>query len=240
MPTESNENLVEFTECLSEMTAIIDSHNVQSVFMLGDYNAHPGESFATELLTFCAEQSWSCVDLELMPADSHTFVSDAHGCRRWLDHCLVTSAARQSVSAACVLYNTYWSDHYPVSIRCAVGGDGDDSDDKEKEEEAERERQEAIREAEERRKEKHRKMEEEREKMRQEIRDKYKIPKKEEMVEQQQAEPDNPLMRKKKTPEELAAEAELEDQDEFTKLKNTIETQVNELKSQIESKCVMQ
>lgn len=44
----------------------------------------------------------------------------------------------------------------------------------------------------------------------------YKIPKKEEVVEQQQAEPDNPLMRKKKTPEELAAEAELEDQDEFT------------------------
>ncbi|CAH0721341.1 unnamed protein product, partial [Brenthis ino] len=118
----------------------------------------------------------------------------------------------------------------------AVGGDGDDSDDKEKEEEAERERQEAIREAEERRKEKHRKMEEEREKMRQEIRDKYKIPKKEEIAEQQQQEPDNPLMRKKKTPEELAAEAELEDQDEFTKLKNTIETQVNELKSQIESK----
>lgn len=35
-------------------------------------------------------------------------------------------------------------------------------------------------------------------------------------MEQQQAEPDNPLMRKKKTPEELAAEAELEDQDEFT------------------------
>ncbi|OWR41519.1 complexin [Danaus plexippus plexippus] len=83
-------------------------------------------------------------------------------------------------------------------------------------------------------------MEEEREKMRQEIRDKYKIPKKEEIAEQQQQEPDNPLMRKKKTPEELAAEAELEDQDEFTKLKNTIETQVNELKSQIESKCVMQ
>ena len=28
--------------------------------------------------------------------------------------------------------------------------------------------------------------------------------------------PDNPLMRKKKTPEELAAEAEAEDQDDFT------------------------
>ncbi|CAD7084423.1 unnamed protein product [Hermetia illucens] len=111
------------------------------------------------------------------------------------------------------------------AVKGAVGGDGgDDGDDKEKAEEEERERQEAIREAEERRKEKHRKMEEEREKMRQEIRDKYNIKKKEEIVETQQEEP-NPLMRKKKTPEELAAEAEQEDLDDFTKLKNQIETQ---------------
>ncbi|KAJ3625934.1 hypothetical protein MTP99_016466 [Tenebrio molitor] len=67
----------------------------------------------------------------------------------------------------------------------------------------------------------------------------YNIKKKEEVVDPVQEEP-NPLMRKKKTPEELAREAEAEDEDEFTKLKNTIETQVNELKSQIESKCVMQ
>ncbi|XP_014254128.1 complexin-like isoform X2 [Cimex lectularius] len=122
----------------------------------------------------------------------------------------------------------------------AVGGDNDDADDKEKEEEAERERQEAIREAEERRKEKHRKMEEEREKMRQEIRDKYNIKKKEEVIEQPPEEPANPLMRKKKTPEELAREAEAEEQDEFTKLKNSIETQVNEIKTQIESRCSLQ
>lgn len=125
------------------------------------------------------------------------------------------------------------------AVKGAVGGD-DDGDDKEKEEEAERERQEAIREAEERRKEKHRKMEEEREKMRQEIRDKYNIKKKEEIQEVPPEEPVNPLMRKKKTPEELAREAEEADEDEFTKLKNTIETQVNELKSQIESKCSLQ
>ncbi|XP_027846992.1 complexin isoform X2 [Aphis gossypii] len=83
-------------------------------------------------------------------------------------------------------------------------------------------------------------MEEEREKMRQEIRDKYNIKKKEELPEPVQEEPANPLMRKKKTPEELAKEAEMEEEDEFTKLKNTIETQVNELKSQIESKCSVQ
>ncbi|KAL7286158.1 hypothetical protein TKK_0019565 [Trichogramma kaykai] len=82
-------------------------------------------------------------------------------------------------------------------------------------------------------------MEEEREKMRQEIRDKYNIKKKEEVQEIQQEEP-NPLMRKKKTPEELAAEAEAEDEDELTKLKNTITTQVEELKTQIEGKCSLQ
>ncbi|KAL7025898.1 hypothetical protein ACKWTF_013687 [Chironomus riparius] len=68
----------------------------------------------------------------------------------------------------------------------------------------------------------------------------YNIKKKEEVVEQLPQEEPNPLMRKKKTPEELAAEAEAEDLDDFTKLKNSIESQVNELKTQIESKCVMQ
>lgn len=126
------------------------------------------------------------------------------------------------------------------AVKGAVGDGGESAEDKEKNAEAERERLEAIREAEERRKEKHRKMEEEREKMRQEIRDKYNIKKKEEMPEPVQEEPANPLMRKKKTPEELAKEAEMEEEDEFTKLKNTIETQVNELKSQIESKCSLQ
>lgn len=44
----------------------------------------------------------------------------------------------------------------------------------------------------------------------------YNIKKKEEVQEAPPPEPDNPLMRKKKTPEELAREAEAEDQDDFT------------------------
>ncbi|KAF3421718.1 hypothetical protein E2986_08748 [Frieseomelitta varia] len=46
----------------------------------------------------------------------------------------------------------------------------------------------------------------------------YNIKKREEVQEATQEEP-NPLMRKKKTPEELAAEAEAEDEDEITKYK---------------------
>jgi len=44
----------------------------------------------------------------------------------------------------------------------------------------------------------------------------YNIKKKEELPEPVQEEPANPLMRKKKTPEELAKEAEMEEEDEFT------------------------
>ncbi|KAK8786686.1 hypothetical protein V5799_023537 [Amblyomma americanum] len=127
------------------------------------------------------------------------------------------------------------------SLAGQIGGDGETSEDKEAEAEAEQERLEALREAEERRKEKHRRMEEEREKMRQQIRDKYGIKKKEE---EKPAEVDDfaagSLNRRKKTPEEIAAENEAAEQDDLTRLRNTIETQVNELKSSIEGKCVLQ
>ncbi|XP_013786142.1 complexin-like [Limulus polyphemus] len=122
-----------------------------------------------------------------------------------------------------------------------IGGEGENQEDKNEAEQAEQERLDALREAEERRKEKHRKMEEEREKMRQEIRDKYGIKKKEEKeAEMNQAIAEGSLNRRKKTPAEIAAEQEAEEQDDFTKLKNTLETQVNELKTTIEGKCVLQ
>lgn len=134
-----------------------------------------------------------------------------------------------------------------------IGGGGSESaEEKEKLEELERERLEALREAEDRRREKHRKLEEEREKMRQGVRDKYGIKKREEKEEEIRKQQEalmknvNPaaeaggLNRSKKTPEELAAEAAFQEQDEFTKIRTTIETQVNELKNTIEGKCIIQ
>ncbi|CAH2101953.1 unnamed protein product [Euphydryas editha] len=55
MPFDNNqsENLIEFSQCLSEISAIIESENVASVIMVGDFNAHPGERFSRELLSTC-------------------------------------------------------------------------------------------------------------------------------------------------------------------------------------------
>lgn len=112
---------------------------------------------------------------------------------------------------------------------------------------------EARREAEEKRKEKHRKMEEERESMRQTIRDKYGI-KKREVIKEKEEEEDasGRIGRKKKTPAELAAEANADSDDEsqnsfIPKDFNELSAKVSELPGKVASsvseateKCVLQ
>ncbi|CAG4942883.1 unnamed protein product [Colias eurytheme] len=87
---------------------------------MGDFNAHPGELFGNELQNVCNEQNWTCVDLKMFGSisNTHTFVSEAHGSRRWLDHCVVTDAALRTVSSVRVCCDIFWSDHYPVEIQC--------------------------------------------------------------------------------------------------------------------------
>lgn len=57
MPTNRVKNLAEFTDCLSTVSAIIEESDVESVFILGDFNAHPGKLFYHELLKFCQERT---------------------------------------------------------------------------------------------------------------------------------------------------------------------------------------
>ncbi|KAG7295668.1 hypothetical protein JYU34_021952 [Plutella xylostella] len=120
MPTDSIKNLPEFTECLAEVSAIIDDLKIENVFVLGDFNSHPGELFCNELLRFCSEQKWICADFEYLGLDSgtYTFISDAHGCTRWLDHCLTSTVAYKSISSIEVKYDVSWSDHFPLQIAC--------------------------------------------------------------------------------------------------------------------------
>jgi len=130
-----------------------------------------------------------------------------------------------------------------------IGGGGETmtAEEKERLHQLEQERLEALREQEERRKEKHKKLEDEREKMRQGIRSKYNIKKREELKKeetelkkQDSVCSEGGLNRKKKTPEEIVAEAEEAELDEFTKFKNSLEHRITELKNTIEARCVIQ
>jgi exonuclease III len=122
MPTDSRDNLADFTDCLAGVSALIEEYSIESVYIMGDFNAHPNELFFTELMNYCNEQYWSCVDINMLGAASgtYTFISDAHQCRRWLDHCVVTQSAVQSVRNVYVEHSVTWSDHFPLIIECDI------------------------------------------------------------------------------------------------------------------------
>ena len=120
MPTDHSDNLPIFTNCLGEISAIVQQNNVESVYILGDFNAHPTAPFFDELLDFCDDNKWICADITKLgkSSDTHTFYSEAHSCKRWLDHCLVTESAWQTITSIRVDYGVYWSDHLPITIKC--------------------------------------------------------------------------------------------------------------------------
>lgn len=124
LPTDCYENLPDFTHCLSKISSIIeDARDTEAIYILGDFNAHPKELFCNELLDFCTEQNWTCADMNMLGAESgtYTFVSEAHGCARWLDHCVVTGAALPSVGRVWVEHGVQWSDHFPLFVECNLG-----------------------------------------------------------------------------------------------------------------------
>lgn len=95
MPTDELDNLLEFTNCLGRISAITEECDVSAVYVVGDFNAHPSASFGKELKLYCEEHKWIWADVAKLSvcSDTFTFISEAHGSRRWLDHCITTEAA---------------------------------------------------------------------------------------------------------------------------------------------------
>lgn len=120
MPVDCSDNLLDLTDCLSNISAVIQERNVESVFILGDLNAHPNGLFYKELMCFCSDQEWLCADVIKLDvqSDTYTFISESHGSRRWLDHCIVTKGAWPSVVDTFVKYDVFWSDHLPLYVVC--------------------------------------------------------------------------------------------------------------------------
>lgn len=91
-----------------------------NVFVLGDFNAHPGELFCNELIPFCSYFNYICADIDLLGinSDTYTYLSDSHGCVVLLDHCMVSTVAKSVIVRVDVLNDVSWSDHFPLQITC--------------------------------------------------------------------------------------------------------------------------
>ncbi|KAJ2937577.1 hypothetical protein O0L34_g12975 [Tuta absoluta] len=90
MPVCKSDNLPEFADCLCKMHSIVQDSGCSDTLILGDFNADPTTLFGKELMEFCGEYNYVCIDPLILPTDTYTFVSDAHGTVSWLDHCLST------------------------------------------------------------------------------------------------------------------------------------------------------
>lgn len=122
MPVKSADNLPIFTAVLGEISAIEESCNIETVFILGDFNSHPSKVFYNELNNFCLDRKWICADVCKLGMDSgtYTYYDHYHNCRRWLDHCVVSLSAWESISNVGVMDDVYVSDHLPIYIDCNV------------------------------------------------------------------------------------------------------------------------
>lgn len=122
LPTCKTDNFDEYAECLGKVHGIIENSNCNSCLILGDFNAHPSSSFGRELSSFCTEYRYEQIDQKFLPADSYTYLSDAHGTTSWLDHCLATETISKCVENVSIDYSTTWTDHRPLKILLKVQG----------------------------------------------------------------------------------------------------------------------
>lgn len=125
MPTEHIDNVPLFTECLAVISAVIASNSDEYVLCLGDFNAditRRKNVFARELVGYCKDQDWVCVDVSILGEESgtYTFRSDCNGATSWIDHCIATEAARNLIVDVHVVNDVFFSDHFPLVIECNI------------------------------------------------------------------------------------------------------------------------
>ena len=116
MPYCCSLNIDDYLDYLGNFSAMIQNLNCINLGEMGDYNADEKNSFGNLMNSFSEENELVISDYELLPSDSFTFVSEAHGTTFWLDHCLTSKSMFNCVKNISVLMEYITSDHLPLSV----------------------------------------------------------------------------------------------------------------------------
>ena len=120
LPYSDGQNDAEYIDYLTKLHCLISDHSNGNVFVIGDFNAHPRSRFGAELHNFCQNYDYSIGDVALMPPDTYTWVSDATGHTRWLDHLVCPPALLNHIRNLKVLHPIIGSDHRPLTFSFKV------------------------------------------------------------------------------------------------------------------------
>ena len=120
LPTQCNTNYDDYVRCMGKISSIISESDADAVYVAGDWNASPGTPFYREIIHLCNEHNLFAADVEQLPADTYTHVSEAHNSTSWLDHSLVSENMRESITSTNVIYGGATSNHFPITADLIV------------------------------------------------------------------------------------------------------------------------
>ena len=119
LPYDNGENDAEYIDYLAKIHDLMDDHPNNNVLVIGDFNAHPQSRFGNELLGFSNDFGYIVGDINSLPNDTYTWISDASGHTRWLDHLLCPVSLMPRLVNMYIDHNIVGSDHRPLCVTIA-------------------------------------------------------------------------------------------------------------------------
>ena len=124
MPYECTQNEEEYLCRLAFIVSYIQDNSSSCIYVVGDMNADvTGDNslFGKHLIQSCSDSGLTLSSKILLPEDSFTYVSEAWHTTSWLDHCLCTVDAHDSIKSINIHYDLATSDHMPFSLVVNTG-----------------------------------------------------------------------------------------------------------------------
>ena len=118
-PYDCYQNEDEYLNRLSCVMSFIQDNASTCIYVVCDMNADVSDVnslFANHLIQFLYDGGLILSSKVLMPDNSYTFISDAWHTTSWLDHCVCTADAHDSLDEMKIIYNLATTDHIPFFI----------------------------------------------------------------------------------------------------------------------------
>ena len=114
------DSALDYQTTLAKLENIFETESFDDVCIVGDFNADPNKGrFYRELLKFSFENSLQIFDVEKMPSESYTYVSQNAACSSsWLDH--ICTSNSNLIMDPKIMYGQTFYDHIPVSFDLIV------------------------------------------------------------------------------------------------------------------------
>ena len=121
MPTADPDNHELFQDYLGKLSSIVGESGHSHVIIPGDWNAREDRVEFQWLRDFCHDSELVISDLNRLPGDSFTYVSDSHQTVSWIDHVIMSTSADRVCDNMRVIYDLIISDHRPISFTMNLG-----------------------------------------------------------------------------------------------------------------------